>query len=317
MTAEQFQNKVTAIIDDCVGIKMFFVDGEANVKDSDIENAALTRLKSSMIAKLKVNITDNESFSIPLLSDADERKNALYEFDFDDKPLEFDLLDKAIQQSVNAPLKYQVGDGGFEDIMAIIVILTGRNNETITLYKYQYTLSVLKAEQGALNLFKSNNRLTELDSNILKIDPNYVFLKLGNKYYIENVKTLETYLGFHDVIKDSAAKCVEALTEMELIENTAPLAERVDSEDMSFSRKLAKVSRNSPVMGIVANNDIIAFAKKHNYLSKLLSLNDAGDKFVLKTKKSQNHFIKLMSDDYLESELTNIQYDSLAKDKLA
>ena len=40
-------------------------------------------------------------------------------------------------------------------------------------------------------------------------------------------------------------------------------------------------------------------------------------KFVLKTKKSQNHFIKLMSDDYLESELTNIQYDSLAKDKLA
>ena len=69
-------------------------------------------------------------------------------------------------------------------------------------------------------------------------------------------------------------------------------------------------------MGTVANNDIIAFAKKHKYLSKLLSLNNTGDKFVLKTKKSQNHFIKLMSDDYLESELTNIQYDSLAKDKL-
>ena len=53
------------------------------------------------------------------------------------------------------------------------------------------------------------------------------------------------------------------------------------------------------------------------YLSKLLKLNDAGDKFVLKTKKSQDHFIKLMSDDYLESELTKIQYDSLAKDKLS
>lgn len=317
MTVEQFKNKVKTIIDDCVGIKMFFVDEEAEIKDSDIDNAALTRLQTSMIAKLKANIIDNESFSMPLLSDADERKNALYEFDFDEKPLEFDLLEQATQQRVNAPIKYQVGDGGFEDISAIIVVLTGRNNETITLYKHQYTVSVLKAEQGALNLFKSNNRLSELESNILKIDPNYVFLKLGDKYYVENVKTLETYLGFHEVIKDSATKCVEALTEIALIEDTAPLIERVDSEDMAFSRKLAKVARNSPVMGAVPNNDIILFAQNHNYLSNLLKLNEDGDKFVLDTKKSQNHFIKLMSDDYLESELTKIQYDSLAKDKLA
>lgn len=316
MTVEQFKSKVSAIVDDCVGIKMFFVDDEANIRDSDVDNAALVRLKTSMVSKLKTGIVENESLSMPLLSDADERKNALYKFDFDDKPLEFDLLDQSLQLRVNAPDKYQVGDGNFDDISAIIVVLTGRNNETITLYKHQYTVSVLKAEQGALNLFKSNNRLSELESNILKIDPNFVFLKLDNDYYVENVKTLESYLGFHDVIKDTAAKCVAKLTDMALIEDTAPLVERVEGEDMAFSRKLAKVARNSPVMGAVANNDIIAFAQKHKYLSKLLKLNDAGDKFVLKTKISQNHFIKLMSDDYLESELTNIQYDSLAKDKL-
>lgn len=316
MTVEQFKNKISSIIDDCIGIKMFFVDDEANIKDSDIDNDALSRLKSSMISKLRTNIVNNESLSIPLLSDADERKNALYNFDFDDRPLEFSLLDQALQQRVNAQSKYQVGDGNFDDIRAIIVVLTGRNNETITLYKHQYTVSVLKAEQGALNLFKSNNRLSELESSILKIDPNYVFLKLADTYYVENVKTLESYLGFHEVIKDAAAKCVANLTDMELIEDTTPLVDRVNDDDMSFSRKLAKVSRNSPVMGAVQNADIISFAQRHRYLSNLLKLNDAGDKFVLKTKKSQNHFIKLMSDDYLESELTNIQYDSLAKDKL-
>lgn len=316
MTVEQFKNKVSAIVDNCVGIKMFFVDDDANIRDSDVDNAALVRLKTSMVSKLKTGIVENESLSMPLLSDADERKNALYKFDFDNKPLEFDLLDQALQLRVNAPDKYQIGDGDFDDISAIIIILTGRNNETITLYKHKYTVSVLKAEQGALNLFKSNNRLSELESNILKIDPNFVFLKLDNDYYVENVKTLESYLGFHDVIKDTAAKCVEKLKEMALIEDTAPLVERVDGEDMAFSRKLAKIARNSPVMGTVENNDIIAFAQKHKYLSKQLKLNDEGNKFVLKTKISQNHFIKLMSDDYLESELTNIQYDSLAKDKL-
>lgn len=316
MKVEQLKNNVGAIIDDCVGIKMFFVDDGANIKDSDIDNSALTRLKTSITAKLQKDIVQNESLSIPLLSDADERKNALYKFDFDDKPLEFDLLDQALAQKVNATDKYQVGDGSFKDISAIIIVLTGRNGEAITLYKHQYTVSVLKAEQGALNLFGAKNRLSELESDILKIDPNYAFLKLDGDFYVENVKVLESYLGFHAVIKDAAEKCVASLTASALIEDISPLAERVEADDMSFSRKLAKISRNSPVIGLVSNEDIISFAQRHSYLSKLLKLNDAGDKFVLKTKISQNHFIKLMSDDYLESELTHIQYDSLAKDKL-
>lgn len=317
MTVDTFKNSVDAIIADCIGIKMFFVDTNANLKDSDVDNQALTRLKASVAAKLKTSIVENDSLTLPLLSNADDRKNALYEFDFDDKPLEFNLLDQALAQRINATTTYNIGDGSFNDISAIIIVLTGRNNETITLYKHQYTVSVLHAEQGALNLFSSNNRLSELDSNILKIDPNYVFLKLSDKFYVENVKTLETYLGFHDVIKHSATECVDTLANLDLIEDTQPMKLRVDSEDMAFSRKLAKVARNSPVMGQVENRDIISFARKHNYLSQNLKLNDNGDKFVLATKKSQNHFIKLMSDDYLESELTKIQYDSLAKDKIS
>ncbi|HHA2000638.1 TPA: DUF4868 domain-containing protein, partial [Enterobacter kobei] len=41
-----------------------------------------------------------------------------------------------------------------------------------------------------------------------------------------------------------------------------------------------------------------------------------GRKLIIKTKESQKHFIKLLSDDYLESPLTKILYDSLAKDEL-
>ncbi|EIA1621812.1 DUF4868 domain-containing protein [Vibrio parahaemolyticus] len=316
MTVDLFKNSVNAIVTDCIGIKMFFVDTNASLKDSDIDNQALTRLKTSVTAKLKTSIVENDSLTLPLLSNADDRKNALYEFDFDDKPLEFDLLDQALAQRINVTTTYNIGNGTFDDISAIIIVLTGRNNETITLYKHQYTVSVLHAEQGALNLFKRNNRLSELDSNILKIDPNFVFLKLADKFYVENVKTLETYLGFHDVIKHTATECVDALANLDLIEDITSMKQRVDSDDMAFSRKLAKVARNSPVMGQVENSDIIDFARKHNYLSKMLKLNDDGSKFVLTTKKSQNHFIKLMSDDYLESELTKIQYDSLAKDKI-
>ena len=315
MMVDVFKSSINAIVTDCIGIKMFFVNTEGELKDSDVDNPALIRLKANVLAKLKRSIVDNESLTLPQLSDADERKNALYEFDFDQKPSEFDLLEQALALRVNTTNQYVIGNGGFEDINAIIIVLTGRNTETITLYKHQYSVSVLHAEQGALNLFKSNNRLSELSSNILKIDPNFVFLKLGDNFYVDNVKTLETYLGFHTVIKHSATECVEALSDLGLIEDTEPMKLRVVNEDMSFSRKLAKVARNSPVIGNVENKTVIEFARKHNYLKKMLKLNDDG-KFILKSKQSQNHFIKLMSDDYLESELTKIQYDSLAKDKL-
>ncbi|TON44801.1 DUF4868 domain-containing protein, partial [Vibrio parahaemolyticus] len=68
MTVDLFKNSVNAIVTDCIGIKMFFVDTNASLKDSDIDNQALTRLKTSVTAKLKTSIVENDSLTLPLLS---------------------------------------------------------------------------------------------------------------------------------------------------------------------------------------------------------------------------------------------------------
>lgn len=39
-------------------------------------------------------------------------------------------------------------------------------------------------------------------------------------------------------------------------------------------------------------------------------------KIRLDTKASKNAFIKLLNDDYLRSNLTNQEYDSIAKDRI-
>ena len=51
-------------------------------------------------------------------------------------------------------------------------------------------------------------------------------------------------------------------------------------------------------------------------LSTKFKYNKAGNKFNLKSLNSQMLFIKLFNDDYLKSELTRIDYETLAKDKL-
>ncbi len=62
--------------------------------------------------------------------------------------------------------------------------------------------------------------------------------------------------------------------------------------------------------------EIIDYVSKHTYLSTVLIVSEDGTQLLVKTKESQKHFIKLLSDDYLESPLTKILYDSLAKDEL-
>lgn len=61
---------------------------------------------------------------------------------------------------------------------------------------------------------------------------------------------------------------------------------------------------------------IIDYVSHHTYLSTVLVVSEDGGQLIIKTKESQKHFIKLLSDDYLESPLTKILYDSLAKDEL-
>ena len=55
---------------------------------------------------------------------------------------------------------------------------------------------------------------------------------------------------------------------------------------------------------------------KSRFLKGNIKLSKDQKKFDLRNKKSQLFFIKLLNDDYLQSNLTKLFYDSLAKDQL-
>ncbi|HFJ3302650.1 TPA: Kiwa anti-phage protein KwaB-like domain-containing protein, partial [Salmonella enterica] len=133
-------------------------------------------------------------------------------------------------------------------------------------------------------------------------------------FYIKNHKTLETQMKFHQVIEAQAAIALNSLRESLLIEDISFLEK--SSKELSFSRKLAKVSKHSPVLGKIEATNIINYVANHEVLSSLLQINEQKTKLIIKTKESQRFFIKLMCDDYLKSDLTKLMYDSLAKDIL-
>lgn len=84
--------------------------------------------------------------------------------------------------------------------------------------------------------------------------------------------------------------------------------------DLPNAKKLMKI-RNSPVLQVPAAN-VINFIKNHPKLTGKIHFNADETRISLDTGVSKKLFLKLLNDDYLFSQLTELQYDTFAKDKL-
>ena len=106
----------------------------------------------------------------------------------------------------------------------------------------------------------------------------------------------------------------EQIAAVDLVEDIAKLRERAES-DISFARKLVKVTTNALILNVVDKDKIIQFARGHAYLSRRLKVS-VDNKFDLDKKTSQNLFIQLLDDAFLHSELSSNDYLSPGKDIL-
>ena len=131
--------------------------------------------------------------------------------------------------------------------------------------------------------------------------------------YIYNLDVLERFGDFHQIITKEATASLGEIGTLGLVSNLDVLSSRVD--DLRFARKLAKISKDSPVFR-VPQADIIDFTKKHPFLKDKFEYTADGSQIELNTKLSQENFIKLLNDDFLRSELTKIDYESPAKNRL-
>jgi hypothetical protein len=125
---------------------------------------------------------------------------------------------------------------------------------------------------------------------------------------------LEKYFGYETIIRN---KAVENLT---LIENSGLLVDiqllNTLTSELKYAKRIVKIKHNTPVLQLPVNS-VILFIKNHPVLSRKIRFNADSTQIALDTKVSQEHFIKLLNDDFLKSELTNLFYDSQSKDTLS
>lgn len=282
-------------------------------EDDDTDNTSSDLLKGfTEIIRNKFAVY-NEDDEIMKLSSADERKNALYYYDLDELPMEMERL-KGISETLSAGEVFNFIEDSLNQIIALIVVV-GNENHNLIMYKQQYPVNLLNRDRYMLTPILHKNRLKRFDQDILRIDFNYQFFLWNDVVYISDIEKMEKICSFHNIVVNEARTSIQKIEEMNILDNIEVLNDELDN--ITFARKLTRIYKDSKVLGKVSNQAIIEFSLRHHYFkNNPLKLTESKDKFILDTKRSKETFIKLMNDDLLTSQLTNSDYESLAKNYL-
>ena len=283
-----------------------------DLKMLDIDADDLIQIRTLFLKQLNRVFLEDENYSIVNLSTTDERANCYFEYDLD-IPADFSALENVF--TLENIENFNFRDNDITDISTLIIAI--KYGETqISLYKKIYPLEIIGRSSFLLGRFGHSERFKRFEDKLLRLSPKFQILSIDDVIIVLDLKFIERSLGFADVIKREATLGVDAIEALNILSSIEPLNELIS--DVSFARKLTKIARNSPVLqNRISNAKIILFAKNHPALKDKIRYNEDGSKIILDTKVSKNLFIKLLNDDYLTSQLTEMEYDSLAKDSIA
>lgn len=293
--------------------EIYFIlkDGqETKLRLADLDGAAQQDLTKQFIDKVNEEVVYNEDLNILKISEADDRTNVIYEYDLEEIPEELQVIDQIIENE-ELPI-FSFSADRLEQIKGIAILLE-KDGQNLVIYKKHYPINLYKKDSGiSIKRLGNHQRFTILKDDVVKIHTNFEFFKFNNTLFINNLNTLEKFFGFHEVIKRKATSCIDEIENLHILENPTELRGMLD--DISYARKLTKAGSNSPVLGVIPNPSIISFVETFPLLKGKIELNADKTKLKLTSKKSKQLFVKLLNDDFLQSELTRLYYDSLAKD---
>lgn len=310
------QNRMKEILETKSGVNLFFAlkqkDGSIGIRRADLKDGNTQKhLKAQFIRLLQEDFVDNEEFQVLNVSDADDRKDVLYHYDMAEFPEALEYFSQ-FDYKENYP-NFVFGTDDLIDLEAYIIVI-GTQEKHCVLYKKFYPVFLLG--RGSFCLLPSKQRFEEFDNEILRVSRDYQFLRIDGEIYIKDLKVLEKYGGFKKIIEKEASTAVDAIENLKILEESEILRESLE-QDVTFARKLCKVGRTSPVLSLhISKDTIIEFSKTQPGLAGNLKYNEKGNRILLTTKKSQKLFVKLLEDDFLTSQLTNLYYDSLAKERI-
>ncbi len=302
-----------------IGIKVFFVlsqQGENVIRFADISPQVAIDLKTQFAGYIQQRIANNEELNYGSITEADDSGNAAYHYNLEEQPaLLQPLFDVnaaeifAMQQDGEQPFKnFSFDADDLKKINAFIICLGNEANKVV-LYKKHYPISLMR-RGSYYGLVPSQTRLESFTDNVIKINDTVEFMLVNNALIVFSLKTFQNSFGYDQIIHNKAEENLLTIAATNLLEDIEQLREL--TTELKYAKKIMSIRHPSPVLNIPFN-DVKLFIQGHPRLKHRIKFNGDQSRIDLQTKSSKELFIKILNDDFLKSELTQLLYDSMKK----
>lgn len=174
-------------------------------------------------------------------------------------------------------------------------------NTTLYLFKRNYPINVLKKEKSYA-LFFSNNKLSLLDKDLLRLSKHFDVMLVNKELIILNRSEFEKAFDYVGAMQATATANIAIIKKSKLIENLDAISNL--SQSKSTLRKLLNINPGSKVLSKTPKQ-IVSLAKKYKVE---FTLTEDESKLSITTKKDATAFVLLLNDDYLKSEFSGSLY---------
>ena len=304
-----------------IGIKLYIImqeDGETKIRFADITAEVATDLKNQYVGYLQDKFINNADLNYSAITEADDTSNSVYHYNLDEQPEELQALYdvKAVEifslnQAENPPFPdFTFNQDDLSKITGFVICLGNEANKVV-LYKKHYHISLLKrGSYYGLLAIPAATRFEKLTDNVIKLSNNVEFMLVGDELIVLSVKTFQNSFGYDKIIRSKADENLGTIAATNLLEDINELKELAN--ELKFAKKIMSIRHHSPVLHIPFA-DVRAFIQGHPKLKRRIKFNEEETRISLKSRSSKELFIKILNDDFLKSELTQLLYDSQKK----
>lgn len=304
-TKAELQSDIDALIKSGLNMQLYLGYGKSFERKyllADLDESATKEVCTDYIKNVKQFFADDE-LALMNLSQIDGRENVLYKYDFESEPKEFETLKKVAVSEEHGVFSFD--ENKLEQLDAIAIRISS-HEKNVVFFKRFYPVLLVKRDTTMLVL-NDAKRFTQVKQDVLRVTNGFDVMMMDDSFYINGFKKFEDTFGFTEVAEANKKTLVATVLGLNLVNDSKGLFTALNVSNREVIR-----ANSSPVLK-VPKEDILKFVSAKE---KQLKLKIRDGQIQLTSKESIRRFMKLLNDDILTSELTHIDYETLAKDKL-
>lgn len=204
---------------------------------------------------------------------------------------------------------YDTNKLAYGDIWAYWIKVYGNGN-TFYLIK-KITPSKLIRTGGKLAIIFESEIFKNIETDILTIDGTFDAIYCNQTIVFENKQNFEKALLYQEAKQAVANETLEAIGDKNFVKNFEQVKEFL-KDDYHSINKLNKIKEKPYFQGL----SFIDFKRIIEEYEIQIDIDDKKNQFNITSKEQAKHFIKVLNDDYLLSELTNLKYAANSKESI-